>query len=74
MLGWLYGFTGVISVAIQAGLIGKLTKRLGDVQSEHERTLRGEHHRARRYPLVAVRRRRRRLPARRFPDPHKEEY
>ena len=29
MLGWLYGFTGVISVAIQAGIIGKLTKRFG---------------------------------------------
>ncbi|MEI6738765.1 MAG: MFS transporter [Gemmatimonadaceae bacterium] len=28
-LGWIYGFTGVISVAIQAGLIGKLTRRFG---------------------------------------------
>ncbi len=29
MLGWLYGFIGVISVAIQAGIIGRLTKRFG---------------------------------------------
>jgi DHA1 family tetracycline resistance protein-like MFS transporter len=29
MLGWIYGFVGVISVAIQAGVIGKLTKRFG---------------------------------------------
>jgi MFS transporter, DHA1 family, tetracycline resistance protein len=29
MLGWIYGFTGVISVAVQAGVIGKLTKRFG---------------------------------------------
>ncbi|MEQ1693839.1 MAG: MFS transporter [Gemmatimonas sp.] len=28
-LGWLYGFVGVISVAVQAGLIGMLTKRFG---------------------------------------------
>ena len=28
-LGWLYGFTGVISVAIQAGIIGRLTTRFG---------------------------------------------
>jgi MFS family permease len=28
-LGWLYGFVGVISVAVQAGLIGKLTTRFG---------------------------------------------
>ena len=29
MLGWLYGFIGVISVVIQAGIIGRLTKRFG---------------------------------------------
>ncbi|MCC6433256.1 MAG: MFS transporter [Gemmatimonadaceae bacterium] len=28
-LGWIYGFVGVISVAVQAGIIGKLTKRFG---------------------------------------------
>lgn len=28
-LGWIYGFTGVISVFIQAGVIGKLTVRFG---------------------------------------------
>ena len=28
-LGWLYGYVGAISVAVQAGLIGKLTKRFG---------------------------------------------
>ncbi|XWV18166.1 MAG: MFS transporter [Gemmatimonas sp.] len=28
-LGWMYGFTGVISVAVQAGIIGKLTTRFG---------------------------------------------
>lgn len=28
-LGWIYGFTGVISVAIQVGAIGKLTTRFG---------------------------------------------
>ncbi len=28
-LGWIYGFVGVISVAVQAGLIGRLTKRFG---------------------------------------------
>ena len=28
-LGWVYGFSGVISVAVQAGIIGKLTKRFG---------------------------------------------
>jgi len=31
-LGWIYGFTGVISVIIQAGIIGKLTLRF-DAQS-----------------------------------------
>lgn len=28
-LGWIYGFVGVISVAVQAGVIGVLTKRFG---------------------------------------------
>ncbi len=28
-LGWIYGFVGVISVGVQAGLIGRLTKRFG---------------------------------------------
>ncbi|MBL0938781.1 MAG: MFS transporter [Gemmatimonadaceae bacterium] len=28
-LGWIYGFTAIISVAIQAGVIGRLTKRFG---------------------------------------------
>lgn len=28
-LGWIYGFVGVISVTVQAGAIGKLTKRFG---------------------------------------------
>ena len=28
-LGWIYGFVGVISVAVQAGIIGKLTTRFG---------------------------------------------
>ena len=28
-LGWLYGFVGVVSVAVQAGVIGTLTKRFG---------------------------------------------
>ncbi len=28
-LGWIYGFVGVISVAVQAGIIGVLTKRFG---------------------------------------------
>jgi MFS family permease len=28
-LGWIYGFIGVLSVAIQAGAIGRLTKRFG---------------------------------------------
>jgi MFS transporter, DHA1 family, tetracycline resistance protein len=28
-LGWIYGFVGVISVAVQAGVIGALTKRFG---------------------------------------------
>jgi len=28
-LGWIYGFVGVISVAVQAGLIGRLTRRFG---------------------------------------------
>ncbi len=28
-LGWIYGFVGVISVAVQAGIIGMLTKRFG---------------------------------------------
>lgn len=28
-LGWMYGFTGIISVAVQAGIIGKLTARFG---------------------------------------------
>ena len=28
-LGWIYGFVGVISVAVQAGAIGMLTKRFG---------------------------------------------
>lgn len=28
-LGWVYGFTGVVSVAVQAGAIGRLTKRFG---------------------------------------------
>ena len=28
-LGWIYGFVGVISVAVQAGIIGALTRRFG---------------------------------------------
>lgn len=28
-LGWVYGFVGVISVSVQAGIIGKLTTRFG---------------------------------------------
>jgi len=28
-LGWIYGFVGVISVGVQAGLIGRLTRRFG---------------------------------------------
>jgi MFS family permease len=28
-LGWIYGFAGVISVTVQAGIIGRLTRRFG---------------------------------------------